>query len=95
NNYVEDTRLEDQSTRITETQLGFNHGRRIGSGFVNLDLGWQQGIGALGAQGRGQARLAGDGEIGSGPEAIEQRLLRGRGGFEAGGQGGAGECAGI
>ncbi|MDP5793869.1 ShlB/FhaC/HecB family hemolysin secretion/activation protein, partial [Pseudomonas aeruginosa] len=33
NNYVEDTRLEDQSTRITETQLGFNHGRRIGSGF--------------------------------------------------------------
>ncbi|MBE0940038.1 hypothetical protein IH689_24295, partial [Escherichia coli] len=49
NNYVEDTRLEDQSTRITETQLGFNHGRRIGSGFVNLDLGWQQGIGALGA----------------------------------------------
>ncbi|MEG6907062.1 ShlB/FhaC/HecB family hemolysin secretion/activation protein, partial [Pseudomonas aeruginosa] len=30
NNYVEDTRLEDQSTRITETQLGFNHGRRIG-----------------------------------------------------------------
>ena len=35
NNYVEDTRLEDQSTRITETQLGFNHGRRIGSGFVN------------------------------------------------------------
>ncbi|OFS62890.1 ShlB family hemolysin secretion/activation protein, partial [Pseudomonas aeruginosa] len=59
NNYVEDTRLEDQSTRITETQLGFNHGRRIGSGFVNLDLGWQQGIGALGAQGRGHPQ-AGD-----------------------------------
>ncbi|EIU7092271.1 two-partner secretion system transporter TpsB1, partial [Pseudomonas aeruginosa] len=59
NNYVEDTRLEDQSTRITETQLGFNHGRRIGSGFVNLDLGWQQGIGALGAQGRGHPH-AGD-----------------------------------
>ncbi|WP_238706741.1 ShlB/FhaC/HecB family hemolysin secretion/activation protein [Pseudomonas aeruginosa] len=35
NNYVEDTRLEDQSTRITETQLRFNHGGRIGSGFVN------------------------------------------------------------
>ncbi|TEI66064.1 ShlB/FhaC/HecB family hemolysin secretion/activation protein [Pseudomonas aeruginosa] len=46
-------------TRITETQLGFNHGRRIGSGFVNLDLGWQQGIGALGAQGRGHPQ-AGD-----------------------------------
>ena len=30
----------------------------------------------VGAQGRGQARLAGDGEIGSGPEAIEQRLAR-------------------
>ncbi|MGK6670263.1 ShlB/FhaC/HecB family hemolysin secretion/activation protein [Pseudomonas aeruginosa] len=25
------------------TQLGFNHGRRIGSGFVNLDLGWLAG----------------------------------------------------
>ncbi|WP_340555598.1 two-partner secretion system transporter TpsB2 [Pseudomonas aeruginosa] len=59
NNYLEDTRLEDQSTRITETQLGFNHGRRIGSGFVNLDFGWQQGIGALGAQGRGHPH-AGD-----------------------------------
>ncbi|MGA4816090.1 ShlB/FhaC/HecB family hemolysin secretion/activation protein [Pseudomonas aeruginosa] len=58
-NYVEDTRLEDQSTRITETQLGFNHGRRIGGGFVNLDLGWQQGIGALGAQGPGHPQ-AGD-----------------------------------
>ncbi|MGC6801786.1 ShlB/FhaC/HecB family hemolysin secretion/activation protein, partial [Pseudomonas aeruginosa] len=34
-------------------------GRRIGSGFVNLDLGWQQGIGALGAQGRGHPH-AGD-----------------------------------
>ncbi|MBT9100781.1 ShlB/FhaC/HecB family hemolysin secretion/activation protein, partial [Pseudomonas aeruginosa] len=42
-------RTNNYGTRITETQLGFNHGRRIGSGFVNLDLGWQQGIGALGA----------------------------------------------
>ncbi|MDI6529535.1 ShlB/FhaC/HecB family hemolysin secretion/activation protein, partial [Pseudomonas otitidis] len=38
------------SPRITETQLGFNHGRRLGSAFVNLDLGWQQGIGALDAK---------------------------------------------
>ncbi|MDF5827946.1 ShlB/FhaC/HecB family hemolysin secretion/activation protein [Pseudomonas aeruginosa] len=44
---------------MTEAQLGFNHGRRIGGGFVNLDLGWQQGIGALGAQGHGHPQ-AGD-----------------------------------
>ena len=55
-NYLDDTLLDVSSTRITERQLGFNHGRRIGSGFVNLDLGWQQGIGALDAQAAGHPR---------------------------------------
>lgn len=49
-NYLEDTLLRTSSHRITESQLGFNHGRRIGNAFVNLDAGWQQGIGALDAQ---------------------------------------------
>lgn len=49
-NYIENTLLGSSSPRITETQLGFNHGRRLGSAFVNLDLGWQQGIGALDAK---------------------------------------------
>jgi hemolysin activation/secretion protein len=53
NNYVDDTLLEASSTRISESQLGFNHGRRIGSAFVNLDAGWQHGIGAFDAQGAG------------------------------------------
>ncbi|TFY84631.1 ShlB/FhaC/HecB family hemolysin secretion/activation protein [Pseudomonas nabeulensis] len=50
NNYLEDVLLRTSSHRITESQLGFNHGRRIGNAFVNLDAGWQQGIGALDAQ---------------------------------------------
>jgi len=50
-NYIEDSRLAVSSNRITELQLGFNHGRRFGSAFVNLDLGWQRGIGAFAAQG--------------------------------------------
>ncbi|RAU44641.1 ShlB/FhaC/HecB family hemolysin secretion/activation protein [Pseudomonas sp. RIT412] len=50
NNYVEDSRLALSSNRITELQYGINHGRRIGGAFLNVDLGMQQGIGALGAQ---------------------------------------------
>lgn len=49
-NYLEDALLRTSSHRITERQLGFNHGRRIGNAFLNLDAGWQQGIGALDAQ---------------------------------------------
>lgn len=49
-NYLEDALLRTSSHRITERQLGFNHGRRIGNAFFNLDAGWQQGIGALDAQ---------------------------------------------
>lgn len=53
NSYIDDTRLNLSSNRITEAQFGFNHGRRIGTAFVNLDLGWQHGIGAFDAQGDG------------------------------------------
>lgn len=55
-NYLDDTLIDVSSTRITERQLGVNHGRRIGNAFVNLDAGWQQGIGALDAQGAGDPR---------------------------------------
>lgn len=55
-NYIDDNFIDVSSNRITETQLGFNHGRRIGSAFVNADIGWQQGIGALDAQGSGHPR---------------------------------------
>ncbi len=53
NNYIEDSRLALSSNRLSEVQYGLNHGRRVGSGFVNLDLGMQQGIGAFGAQSPG------------------------------------------
>lgn len=52
NNYIEDSRLKNSSNRLSEAQFGINHGRRIGTAFVNLDLGMQQGIGAFGAQSR-------------------------------------------
>lgn len=51
NNFIEDSRLDTSSNRLSEAQFGINHGRRIGSAFVNLDLGMQKGIGAFGAQG--------------------------------------------
>lgn len=51
NNYIEDSRLKESSNRLSEVQLGINHGRRIGSAFVNLDVGMQNGTGAFGAQG--------------------------------------------
>lgn len=50
NNYVLDVRTEPSSNRLSELQLGLNHGRRIGNAFVNLDLGMQNGIGLLDAQ---------------------------------------------
>lgn len=49
-NYVDDNFIDASSVTITETQLSLNHGRRIGTAFINLDAGWQQGIGALDAQ---------------------------------------------
>ncbi|WP_458129874.1 ShlB/FhaC/HecB family hemolysin secretion/activation protein [Pseudomonas sp. Z2-11] len=51
NNFIEDSKLDVSSNRLSEGQFGINHGRRIGSAFVNLDLGVQQGIGAFDAQG--------------------------------------------
>ncbi|SFP01255.1 hemolysin activation/secretion protein [Pseudomonas sp. NFACC24-1] len=51
NNFIEDSKLRESSNRISEAQFGINHGRRVGSAFVNLDLGMQEGIGALDAQG--------------------------------------------
>ncbi|MFQ6557087.1 ShlB/FhaC/HecB family hemolysin secretion/activation protein [Pseudomonas sp. Lb2C1-1] len=50
-NFIEDSKLAESSNRISEAQFGINHGRRVGNAFVNLDLGLQQGIGALDAQG--------------------------------------------
>jgi hemolysin activation/secretion protein len=50
NNYIEDSRLAQSSNRISEVQYGVNHGRRVGSAFLNIDLGMQQGISAFGAQ---------------------------------------------
>ena len=49
-NYLDNQRLDVSSQRLTEQQFGINHGRRIGSAFVNFDLGYQRGIGALDAQ---------------------------------------------
>lgn len=49
--FIEDSKLVLSSNRISEAQLGINHGRRLGNAFINLDLGLQQGIGAFDAQG--------------------------------------------
>ncbi|WP_405046176.1 ShlB/FhaC/HecB family hemolysin secretion/activation protein [Pseudomonas serbiensis] len=51
--FVEDSELAIGSQRITETQFGIAHGRLIGSAFANLELGVQQGSGALDAMGDG------------------------------------------
>ncbi|WET10886.1 ShlB/FhaC/HecB family hemolysin secretion/activation protein [Pseudomonas sp. D3] len=56
NNYLLDARLGPSSNRLSELQVGINHGRRIGSGFVNFDLGMQNGIGAFDAQSNNQKR---------------------------------------
>ncbi|WP_420220318.1 ShlB/FhaC/HecB family hemolysin secretion/activation protein [Metapseudomonas resinovorans] len=52
-NYIDNALVDVSSTRLTEGQLGFNHGRRVGTAFVNLDAGLQRGNGALDAQGAG------------------------------------------
>ncbi|WP_371365413.1 ShlB/FhaC/HecB family hemolysin secretion/activation protein [Pseudomonas sp. QL9] len=49
-NFIDDTLIDVSSTHLSEAQLGINHGRRVGSAFVNLDAGWQRGVGAFGAQ---------------------------------------------
>lgn len=55
-NYLDNQRLDISSQRLTEQQISFNHGRRIGSAFINVDLGYQRGIGALDAQRAGRPR---------------------------------------
>ncbi len=57
NNYLLGARL-DSSNRLSELQVGFTHGRRIGSAFVNLEAGMQNGIGAFDAQSNQQTRDA-------------------------------------
>lgn len=52
-NYLEDTLVDVSSQTLSNGQLGFNHGRRIGSAFVNLDLAWQRGTGWFDAQSNG------------------------------------------
>lgn len=52
-NYIENALLEASSHRLSEFQFGLNHGRRVGSAFINLDGGWQRGIGQFGAQDNG------------------------------------------
>ena len=55
-NYLDNQRLDISSQRLTEQQISFNHGRRMGSAFINVDLSYQRGIGALDAQGAGHPR---------------------------------------
>lgn len=55
-NYIESTVLDASSHRLSEFQLGLNHGRRVGPAFINLDAGWQRGIGAFDAQRNGDPR---------------------------------------
>lgn len=59
NNYILDVRTAPSSNRLSELQLGVNHGRRIGSAFINLDLGMQSGIGLLDAQAQDERDPAG------------------------------------
>lgn len=56
NNFILGNRIDTSSTRLSEAQLGFNHGRRIGTAFVNADIGWQRGIGAFDAQRAGDPK---------------------------------------
>lgn len=55
-NYIEDSLIDVSSKRLSEFQLGFNHGRRIGSAFANADIGWQHGTGAFDAQRAGDPK---------------------------------------
>jgi len=56
NNFLLGNRIDTSSQRLSEAQLGVNHGRRIGTAFVNADIGWQQGIGNFGAQRAGNPK---------------------------------------
>lgn len=58
NNFIEDSKLDVSSNRLSEVQWGINHGRRVGGAFINIDLGMQNGIGAFDAQRENQRRDA-------------------------------------
>ncbi|MBY5930165.1 ShlB/FhaC/HecB family hemolysin secretion/activation protein [Halomonas sp. DP8Y7-3] len=49
-NDLDETRIEVSSQRLSELSLGLNHGRRLGRGLINADLGWHKGLDILGAQ---------------------------------------------
>ncbi|WP_296230868.1 ShlB/FhaC/HecB family hemolysin secretion/activation protein [Pseudomonas sp. UBA4617] len=59
NNFIEDSKLDTSSNRLSEAQFGINHGRRLGNAFVNIDLGMQDGIGAFDAQREDQRSITG------------------------------------
>ncbi|WXL25568.1 ShlB/FhaC/HecB family hemolysin secretion/activation protein [Ectopseudomonas mendocina] len=56
NNFILGNRIGTSSQRLSEAQLGINHGRRIGNAYINADIGWQRGIGAFDAQNEGHPR---------------------------------------
>lgn len=55
-NYLEEALIDVSSQRLSEAQLGLNHGRRIGTAFINVDAGWQRGVGWFDAQESGNPR---------------------------------------
>ncbi|WP_413614879.1 ShlB/FhaC/HecB family hemolysin secretion/activation protein [Halomonas cupida] len=48
-NYIDGSRIDVSSQRLTELSIGLNHGRRIGTALVNADVGWQKGLTIFGA----------------------------------------------
>ncbi|WP_244613395.1 ShlB/FhaC/HecB family hemolysin secretion/activation protein [Modicisalibacter radicis] len=49
-NDIDGTRIDVSSQRLSELSVGLNHGRRLGNGLFNADLGWHRGLTILGAQ---------------------------------------------
>ncbi|SHE59333.1 hemolysin activation/secretion protein [Modicisalibacter ilicicola DSM 19980] len=49
-NYIDGARIEVSSQRLSELDIGLNHGRRVGNAFFNIDAGWQKGLTVFGAQ---------------------------------------------
>lgn len=49
-NDIDGTRIDVSSEQLSELSLGLNHGRRLGSGLLNADLGWHRGLTILGTQ---------------------------------------------